>query len=173
MATPPPVTDTTRALRYRHGLVDHVRENLGQCQAAYPRHPRRRPGRRRPTGSGDRARLLPSDSALRNEASIWGTRQKASVARLLSPTACSPTPSITTTGMPSSMSAIRPSMIIGAALPLAEHIGASGKDLLKAYVLGIEVICKIAANRPTSRTAAFTARRSSAASAPPSPAPAC
>src|SRR4029079_18359295 len=40
------------------------------------------------------------------------------------------------------------SMLIGGALPLAEHIGASGKDLLHAYALGIEVICKLSANCP-------------------------
>jgi 2-methylcitrate dehydratase PrpD len=47
------------------------------------------------------------------------------------------------------------SMIIGAALPLAEHVGASGKDLLKAYVLGIEVICKLAANAPNVQDRGF------------------
>lgn len=47
------------------------------------------------------------------------------------------------------------SMTLGAALPLAEHIGASGKDLLKAYVLGIEVICKIAANAPNVQERGF------------------
>ena len=46
-------------------------------------------------------------------------------------------------------------MIVGAALPLAEHIGASGKDLLKAYVLGIEVICKISANAPNVQDRGF------------------
>ncbi len=46
-------------------------------------------------------------------------------------------------------------MIVGAALPLAEHIGATGKDLLKAYVLGIEVICKIAANAPNVQDRGF------------------
>lgn len=47
------------------------------------------------------------------------------------------------------------SMIVGAALPLAEHLGASGKDLLKAYVLGMEVICKIAANAPNVQDRGF------------------
>jgi 2-methylcitrate dehydratase PrpD len=47
------------------------------------------------------------------------------------------------------------SMIVGAALPLAEHIGATGKDFLEAYVLGIEVICKIAANAPNVQDRGF------------------
>ena len=47
------------------------------------------------------------------------------------------------------------SMLIGAALPLAEHIGASGKDLLHAYALGIEVICKLAANCPNLQDRGF------------------
>ena len=46
-------------------------------------------------------------------------------------------------------------MVIGAALPLAEYIGASGKDLLQAYALGIEVICKLAANCPNLQDRGF------------------
>ena len=40
------------------------------------------------------------------------------------------------------------SMVIGAALSLGERLGASGKDLLKAYLLGIEVLTKISAAGP-------------------------
>jgi 2-methylcitrate dehydratase PrpD len=40
------------------------------------------------------------------------------------------------------------SMVAGAALSLGASIGASGQALLKAYVLGIEVIAKLAANAP-------------------------
>jgi 2-methylcitrate dehydratase PrpD len=40
------------------------------------------------------------------------------------------------------------SMVAGAAFSLGESMGASGKELLRAYVLGIEVIAKIAANAP-------------------------
>ena len=47
------------------------------------------------------------------------------------------------------------SMIIGAALPLAECIGASGKDLMRAYALGIEVICRLAANAPNVQDRGF------------------
>jgi 2-methylcitrate dehydratase PrpD len=47
------------------------------------------------------------------------------------------------------------SMVVGAALPLAENINASGKDFLKAYVLAIEVICKLAANTPNVQDRGF------------------
>jgi 2-methylcitrate dehydratase PrpD len=39
-------------------------------------------------------------------------------------------------------------MVVGAALTLGASIGASGQALLKAYVLGIEVVAKLAANAP-------------------------
>jgi 2-methylcitrate dehydratase PrpD len=40
------------------------------------------------------------------------------------------------------------SMITAAALALGENIGASGKDLLKAYVFGIEILTQMAAGTP-------------------------
>lgn len=46
-------------------------------------------------------------------------------------------------------------MVAGAALSLAEIIGSSGKDLLKAYVLGIEVLTKMAANTPNVQERGF------------------
>jgi 2-methylcitrate dehydratase PrpD len=39
-------------------------------------------------------------------------------------------------------------MVAAAALSLGEVIGSSGKDLLKGYALGIEILTKIAANAP-------------------------
>lgn len=48
-------------------------------------------------------------------------------------------------------------MVAGAALSLGEVIGSSGKDLLKAYVLGIEVLAKIAANAPNVQERGFHA----------------
>jgi 2-methylcitrate dehydratase PrpD len=47
------------------------------------------------------------------------------------------------------------SMVVGAALTLGESIGASGKDLLKAYALGIEVLTKIAAASPNLQERGF------------------
>jgi len=47
------------------------------------------------------------------------------------------------------------SMLLGAALSIGESTGASGKELLKAYVVAIEVICKLAANSPNVQDRGF------------------
>jgi 2-methylcitrate dehydratase PrpD len=47
------------------------------------------------------------------------------------------------------------SMLLGAALSVGESTAASGKELLKAYVLGIEVMCKLAANCPNLQDRGF------------------
>jgi 2-methylcitrate dehydratase PrpD len=47
------------------------------------------------------------------------------------------------------------SMLLGAGLSVGESTGASGKELLKAYVLGIEVMCKLAANCPNVQDRGF------------------
>jgi 2-methylcitrate dehydratase PrpD len=47
------------------------------------------------------------------------------------------------------------SMVLGAALSLSETLGASGRELLKAYVVGIEVIARIAANAPNLQDRGF------------------
>jgi 2-methylcitrate dehydratase PrpD len=47
------------------------------------------------------------------------------------------------------------SMVVGAALTLAESIGASGRELLKAYALGIEVLTKIAGASPNLQDRGF------------------
>jgi 2-methylcitrate dehydratase PrpD len=90
-----------------------------------------------------------------SEASIWGTKAKASVSTaafangLLSHALdYDDWDAFIHVGHPSSM-------LVGAALPLAENIGASGKDLLKAYVLAMEVICKLAANSPNMQDRGF------------------
>src|SRR5215467_9302734 len=46
-------------------------------------------------------------------------------------------------------------MVTGAALSLAETIGSSGKDFLTAYVLGIEVLTKMAAATPNVQDRGF------------------
>jgi 2-methylcitrate dehydratase PrpD len=46
-------------------------------------------------------------------------------------------------------------MVAAAALSLGEIIGSSGKDLLKAYALGIEILTKIAANAPNVQDRGF------------------
>jgi 2-methylcitrate dehydratase PrpD len=90
-----------------------------------------------------------------SEASIWGTHAKASVSTaafangLLSHALdYDDWDAFIHVGHPSSM-------LVGAAVPLAENIGASGKDLLKAYVLAMEVICKLAANAPNLQDRGF------------------
>jgi 2-methylcitrate dehydratase PrpD len=90
-----------------------------------------------------------------NDASIWGTGKKAAVSTaafanglLAHALDYDDWDAFIHVGHPSSM-------IVGAALPLAEHIGASGKEFLKAYVLGMEVICKIAANAPNVQERGF------------------
>ncbi|HWH78535.1 MAG TPA: MmgE/PrpD family protein, partial [Candidatus Binatus sp.] len=90
-----------------------------------------------------------------NQASIWGTKTKAAVSTaafanglLAHALDYDDWDAFIHVGHPSSM-------IVGAALPLAENIGASGKELLKAYVLGIEVICKLAANAPNVQDRGF------------------
>jgi 2-methylcitrate dehydratase PrpD len=89
------------------------------------------------------------------ESSVWGTKAKASVTTaafanglLAHALDYDDWDAFIHVGHPTRMT-------VGAALPLAEHIGASGKDLLKAYVLGIEVICKIAANAPNVQDRGF------------------
>src|SRR6478672_1090704 len=47
------------------------------------------------------------------------------------------------------------SLLLGAALSVGESTAASGKELLKAYVLGIEVMCKMAANAPNVQDRGF------------------
>jgi len=90
-----------------------------------------------------------------NESSIWGTQAKASVSSaafanglLAHALDYDDWDAFIHVGHPSSM-------IVGAAMPLAERIGASGKELLKAYVLGMEVICKLAANAPNVQERGF------------------
>ena len=89
------------------------------------------------------------------QASIWGTKAKASVSSaafangLLSHALdYDDWDAFIHVGHPSSM-------LVGAALPLAENIGASGTDLLKAYALGIEVIAKLSANCPNLQDRGF------------------
>jgi 2-methylcitrate dehydratase PrpD len=154
MATPPPVTDTLARFATETDFAAipdqtlanakmHILDTLGVALA----------------GSEQPAAAIALDYCRRlgssNEASIWGTPSKAAVstaafanglfAHALDFDDWDPFIHV---GHPSSM-------LIGAALPLAENIGASGKDLLKAYVLAIEVICKLAANAPNMQDRGF------------------
>ncbi len=90
-----------------------------------------------------------------SEATIWGTPSKASVAiaafangLLAHALDYDDWDAFIHVGHPSSM-------IVGATLPLAEQLGVSGQDFLKAYVLAMEVICKVAANAPNMQDRGF------------------
>lgn len=147
MATPPPVTDllarfasaTELSTMSAKTLADakmHILDALGAALAGVATDV---------AGIAlDYCRSLGASS----EASIWGTGAKASVSTaafanglLAHALDYDDWDAFIHVGHPTSM-------IVGAALPLAEHIGASGQDFLTAYVVAMEVICKIAANAP-------------------------
>lgn len=154
MATPPPVTDllarfvsaTDLSSMSAKTLVDakmHILDVLGVALAGV---------------STDVAAIALDycrGLGTSTEASIWGTQAKASVSSaafanglLAHALDYDDWDAFIHVGHPTSM-------IVGAALPLAEHIGASGKDFLTAYVLGMEVICKLAANAPNVQERGF------------------
>src|SRR6059036_331872 len=147
MATPPPVTD--RLARFvaetdyssisERALANtkmHILDTLGVALAAVS------------TPVATIAFDYCTRTGGASEASVWGTHLKLSVPMaafangLLSHALdYDDWDAFIHVGHPSSM-------IVGAALPLAENVGASGKGFLKAYVLAIEIICKLAANAP-------------------------
>ena len=154
MATPPPVTDTiarfvtetnfsTVSAKTCANAKLHILDVLGVALAGVSTPPAE-------IALGYCKRL-----GVSAEASIWGTNAKTSVSTaafanglLAHALDFDDWDAFIHVGHPTSM-------IIGAALPLAESIGASGKDLLKAYTLGIEVICKLAANAPNVQDRGF------------------
>ena len=90
-----------------------------------------------------------------DEATIWGTRQKSSA-----PMAAFANGllghAIDFDDWDAFIHAGHPTcMVAAAALSLGEVIGSSGKDLLKAYALGIEILTKIAANAPNVQDRGF------------------
>ena len=90
-----------------------------------------------------------------DEATIWGTRQKSSA-----PMAAFANGllghAIDFDDWDAFIHAGHPTcMVTAAGLGLGEIIGSSGKDLLKAYALGIEVLTKIAANAPNVQDRGF------------------
>ena len=147
MATPPPVTDTLARFvtetdfasisdQTRANAKMHILDTLGVALAGSK------------SAVADIAVDYCKKLGASNEASIWGTKAKASASTaafangLLSHALdYDDWEAFIHVGHPSSM-------LVGAAVPMAEHLGASGKDLLKAYVLAMEVICKLAANSP-------------------------
>lgn len=154
MATPPPVTDTLAqfvtqtefAAISEKALANakmHLLDTLGVALA----------GTREPIAA------IALDYCKRigpaHESTIWGTKLKAAA-----PTAAFANgllahaldyddwDAFIHVGHPTSM-------LLGAALSVGESSAASGKELLKAYVLGIEVMGKLAANCPNVQDRGF------------------
>ena len=154
MATPPPVTDTLAqfvtktefAAISEKALANakmHLLDTLGVALA----------GTREPVAA------IALDYCKRigpaHESTIWGTKLKAAA-----PTAAFANgllahaldyddwDAFIHVGHPTSM-------LLGAALSVGESSAASGKELLKAYVLGIEVMGKLAANCPNVQDRGF------------------
>ena len=154
MATPPPVTDTLARFVTEtefswisdKTLVNakmHILDTLGVALAGVKTPPAQI--------ALDYCKGLGDSS----EATIWGTKAKASVSTAAFANGLfahaldfDDWDAFIHVGHPTSM-------LIGAALSLGENIGASGKDLLKAYVLAMEVICKLAANGPNMQDRGF------------------
>jgi 2-methylcitrate dehydratase PrpD len=154
MATPPPVTETLAQFvsetkfstipgPTRVNAQLHILDTFGVALA----------------GVGQPAAKIALDYCKRvgmsSEASIWGTTSKASVSTaafanglLAHALDFDDWDAFIHVGHPSSM-------LLGAALSLGETLRASGEALLKAYVLGIEVIAKIAANAPNVQDRGF------------------
>ena len=154
MATPPPVTDTLAQFvtQTRYSAISektvanakmHLLDTLGVALA----------GAREPvaTIALDYCKRIGSAA----DSTIWGTGLKAAA-----PTAAFANgllahaldyddwDAFIHVGHPSSM-------LLGAALSVGESTGVSGEELLKAYVLGIEIICKLAANCPNLQDRGF------------------
>jgi len=147
MATAPPVTDTLARFVTETDFASisektwanakmHILDTLGVALAGSK------------TAVADIAVDYCNKLGASSEASIWGTKAKASASTaafangLLSHALdYDDWDAFIGVGHPTSM-------LVGAAVPMAEYLGASGKELLKAYVLAMEVICKIAANSP-------------------------
>jgi 2-methylcitrate dehydratase PrpD len=154
MANPPPVTSTlarfiaetdfrSTSAQTRANAKLHILDTLGVALAGVDQP------------AAQIALAYCERLGISKEASIWGTRSKASVSTaafanglLAHALDFDDWDAFIHVGHPSSM-------LLGAALSLGENLGVSGGELLKAYVLGIEVICKIAANAPNVQDRGF------------------
>lgn len=147
MATPPPVTDTlarfvaetdysTISVTALSHAKMHMLDTLGAALAAVR------------TPVAGIAFNYCKRMGTSQEASIWGTADKASAPMgaftnglLAHALDFDDWDAYRRAGHPSSV-------ITAAAFALGENIGASGKDLLKAYVFGLEVLTQMAAGSP-------------------------
>ena len=154
MATPPPVTDTfarfvndadysTISETTLANAKMHILDTFGVALAGIA------------TDTASIALDYCRRTGRSDEASIWGTRVKSSA-----PMAAFANGllghAIDFDDWDAYIHAGHPTcMVVGAALSLGEVIGSSGKDFLKAYVLGIEVLTKIAAAGPNLQDRGF------------------
>ena len=156
MATTPPVTDTLARFvaetelcaipeATRHNAKLHILDTLGVALAG--------------VDEPDAKITLEYCARLgaSAEASIWGTRQKAAASTAAFANGLfahaldfDDWDAIIRVGHPSSM-------IVAAALSLGESINASGGEFLKAYVLGLEAIAKMAGACPNVQERGFHA----------------
>ena len=154
MATPPPVTDTfarfvndtdysTISETTLANAKMHILDTFGVALAGVA------------TDTASIALDYCQRTGRSDEASIWGTRVKSSV-----PMAAFANGllghALDFDDWDAYIHAGHPTcIVVGAALSLGEVIGSSGKDLLKAYVLGIEVLTKISAAGPNLQDRGF------------------
>jgi 2-methylcitrate dehydratase PrpD len=154
MTSLPPVTDTLArfvaetdfSMISERALANgklHILDTLGVAVAAVP------------TPAGSIAVDYCQRTGNTPEASIWGTRTRVSLPMaafanglLAHALDFDDWDAFIHAGHPTSM-------VLGAALSLSETLGSSGREFLKAYVFGIEVIAKIAANAPNLQDRGF------------------
>jgi 2-methylcitrate dehydratase PrpD len=154
MAAPPPVTDTLARFVAETGYSDiseialrhakmHILDTLGVALVGVPT---------------DAPRIVLEycrrfgDS---RESAIWGTRQRSSAPMAAFANGLSAHAIDYDDWEPFIHAGHPSSMVVGAALTLAESIGASGKELLKAYCTGIEVLAKISGASPNLQPRGF------------------
>src|SRR5215813_6014887 len=156
MPTPPPVTDTlarfvaetdysTISDKTLANAKIHILDTFGAALAGVS------------TDTASIAFQYCQKMGYSEEASIWGTRLKSSA-----PMAAFANGllghAIDFDDWDAFIHAGHPTcMVTGAALSLSEVIGSSGRDLLKAYVLGIEVLTKMATATPNVQDRGFHA----------------
>jgi 2-methylcitrate dehydratase PrpD len=90
-----------------------------------------------------------------NESAIWGTRQRTSTPMAAFANGLAAHAIDYDDWEPFVQAGHPSSMVVGAGLSLAESLGASGRDLLRAYVLGIEVLTKISGASPNLQDRGF------------------
>ena len=154
MATPPPVTDTLARFVTENDFAVisqnartqaklHILDTLGVALAGAT------------TPAAEIAAEFSRRNGFGSDATIWGHPSKATVpmaafANGLQAHALDydDWDGFIHLGHPSSM-------IVGAALSLGEHLSASGKDLLQAYILGIEIAAKLSSSGPNIQRRGF------------------